>query len=440
MPLFNENGVANIAAFSSDFGARQLVRQYIDVIDDEMGFMDFFDWTGRSEKTGRVTYENITEGSIFQTMVANAATTAGAAGANVTLAAKKTGAKPLRNETVLFKNNATAFVYNVVDGGATWTVTLMPPNATAVIPAIAANDEIVLFGNAQGEGGTTPDSLRRPIVTKRSNNVQMFGTKIDFTDLAGATEVEMEFQGKRYIFPKAKFQHLINHRMQIANTLLTGIKGKVVNLDGQDTYFTDGLRNQIKTGGGFNLSTITAGVFNLLDDQKALTKLMDAYRAPYEYILWAGQDLDLAIDMNSATNAAFTGGGISYGAYNGNKEIALALAVKSLTFGSRTIHKQRFKPAEHPSLFGAPGYDLAKKEGYLMPTNKVKTKDNGALDRLRVRYMAYNGTKDLRYLEFEDGLLAPNPNNAKRTHTYSIDSNQGLEALGIEHFGILTLS
>lgn len=440
MPLFNESGVASIAAFSSDFGRRQLVRQYIDVVDDEMGFMDFFDFTGRTEVTGRISYENITEGSIFQTMAANAATTAGATGADVTIQAKKTSAKPFIGETVLFPNYATALVYNVTDNGATWAVVLRPPNATAIIPAIAANAELVLKGNAQGEGGQLVDSLRRPTVTKRSNNIQMFTTKTDFTDLAGATETEMTFQGKSYIFPKAKFQHLISHRMQIANELLTSIKGKTTNLKGEDVWFTGGLRSLIKEG-GFNMNTAAANVFNLVTDQKTLTKLMDTYRCPGgEYTLWAGQDLDIAIDENSLTNTAFTGGAISYAAYNGNKDIALALGVRSLTYGGRVIHKQRFKPAEHPSLFGASGYDLGKKEGYLIPTNKVKTKDNGYLDRLRVRYMVYNGNKDLRYLEFEGGLLAPNPNSDKRVHEYSINSQQGLEALGIEHFGMLTLS
>ena len=192
---------------------------------------------------------------------------------------------------------------------------------------------------------------------------------------------------------------------------------------------------------GFGFTTGSgAGVFDVVVDQKTQAIAMDAARCGSEYMLLAGQTLDLAIDSNSLTNNAFNGGGVSYAAYNGNDKIALRMGVKSITFGGYTIHKSRLKAAEHPQLLGATGYTLSKREGFLIPTDKVKTKGGGAIDRMRTRYMNFNGTKDLRYLETETGALAPTPTSNKREYNYTISSNQGLDIAGIEQFGLVTLA
>ena len=104
--------------------------------------------------------------------------------------------------------------------------------------------------------------------------------------------------------------------------------------------------------------------------------------------------------------------------------------------GGYTLHFQRFKTLEHKGLTGAVGYEAFKKEVLLIPTDSVMVKGGQTLPRLRMRYMSFNGNKDLRYIDYEGGLLSPNKNTNVREYRYEVTSQQAPEVLGIQHFGI----
>jgi hypothetical protein len=134
-----------------------------------------------------------------------------------------------------------------------------------------------------------------------------------------------------------------------------------------------------------------------------------------------------------------TGGAVTYAAYNGNKEIALAFGVSQMSFGGRTVFKKRMRLAEHSGMFGATGYTM-KSEAFVLPTDRVKSADNsGTIDRMRIRFMGFEGNSE-RYHEVETGAFSSQRNNAKREKAISIMSNEAVECAGIEHFMIMNLS
>ena len=444
MNIITHEGNVNYTAFATDFAKREVLRKYIDVVNDQMGYLDWLDFTSRAVVTGDVKYENLTDGSLLDAVTVKASVSAGAADTDVTVIAKKEGVKPIVGEVIVFPDFKNALVYSVSPNGtdaADSDVVLRPIGSGSNVPALTANQLLFLSHDAQGEGGGLVGSMRRPTPVKRSNNIHVSSTSIDITDLAGATVLEIPFGGSNYKFDKSEWELMLKHRLSNANKFLTSVKGVTTDSDGRKVYTTDGLRPQIKTN-GFNLSSATAGEWNLITDQKALSIAMDSARCGgADYMLLAGQSLDLAMDVDSLTNSAFSGGGISYAAYNGNERIHLAMGAKSFTMGGRTIHKSRFMPAEHNSGLGNTGYGQGRKEGYLLPTDKTKTlgSKGGTVDRIRTRYMVFGGTKDLRYLTTYDGALSKEKQGHRRVSEMAMSSNEGLETTGIEQFGMITI-
>ena len=206
-------GVINYAAFSSTFEARELIRKYIDVVDDGMDYFDWMDMTGRAVPTGNTSYDNITESSIFATAEVKTTILIGTADTNHSVDVLGTSAVPYVGETVLFPNLTMALVYSVTASGSDWTLVLTPIAAGGLVPVLTDGDQLVLLGNAQGEGGELVHKMRKPTSTKRTNNIQIFSTMDSITDLAGSTVLEIPFNGSSYAFNKMKYQQMLSHRM-----------------------------------------------------------------------------------------------------------------------------------------------------------------------------------------------------------------------------------
>jgi len=129
---------------------------------------------------------------------------------------------------------------------------------------------------------------------------------------------------------------------------------------------------------GFNLS-----------DFDSMIRTLDKYKGSRENTVWAGLDLSLAID--DAVAAMFAGGGISYGAFNGAEEIAVAMGFKSFTRGGYTFHKKTYQPFTHLPMLGASGFDYAGM-GMVIPGDSGRDAKSGeSIPSLRIRYKAAEG-------------------------------------------------
>ena len=129
---------------------------------------------------------------------------------------------------------------------------------------------------------------------------------------------------------------------------------------------------------GFNLS-----------DFDSMIRTLDKYRGSRENTIWAGLDLSLAID--DAVAAMFAGGGISYGAFNGAEEIAVAMGFKSFTRGGYTFHKKTYQPFTYLPMLGASGFDYAGMGMVIPGDNGTDAKSGESIPSLRIRYKAAEG-------------------------------------------------
>lgn len=443
MATRTELDINQIAILSSNFASRNLLNKWLDAYQDEMNYFDVMEMMGGAVVSTNSTFQSLTEDSVQRTALTVGTTTAAAAGTNQTVVLSPNGAVPNKNEIILFPNGVTAAVVSVTFVSPNWSVVLKPlggtNGSTIVIPATTATMTLAISSNFIGEGGKATQTVRQAPSVLRSNYIQTFSTFDEITNIAGATHVPIEYDGSFYLVNKAKAQQLLIHKMQAFNQMIFGVKGTTTDADGKPAYLTSGLRTQIKNDGGFTLPTIGAGVYDIIADTRALSVAMDIARGPSEYNVLCGRTFQHAVDSNSAANASFGGGGISYASYGNNKDIALAIGVKSISFGSHQIHFQRFKALEHKGLTGGVGYESSLKEAYLVPFGKTKVKGGADQDRARIRYMSYNGNKDLRFIDHEGGILSPNKPTNDLTYNYTIYSQQGLELCGVEQFGLMNV-
>lgn len=436
--VLTRSGVINYATLSSTFEYRELLRNYLDVVQDDMGFFDWLDFYGRAVPSGDIEFSNITEGSLFATAEVKTTGTAGSANTAKTVNILGTEYVPFVGQIILFPDGTNGRVQSVSADSADWNLSVMPMESGSNIPIVTDGDKLIVTSNAQGEGSTMTTPYGKPTATKRSNYIQLFTTYDEITDVAGSTVVEIPFNGKKYVLDKNMFQMYLKHRIEIENSFVTGVKGSRTDASGNSVWTNGGLDYSISNN-GFSFTTASSGVYNVVTDTASLSVSMDTARCGSKYMLFAAQTLDNAIDTNSVTNTSLTGGGIGFADYNGADRIKLAMGVKDITFGGRTITKKRLKAFEHPQLLGTTGYSTWLKYGYLIPEDKVKTKDQGTVDRMRLRYQVFNGDEDLRYLEVEGGALSNKNQDFDRKLKKGVMSNQGLEFAGIEQFGKVIL-
>jgi hypothetical protein len=441
MAELNYSNIVSPITLSSTMAKREHLRKLVDVQDSEWTMFDWIDFTDRAFRTDNVEYSHAVNSSLYASATVHADVAAGSAG--VTTSITCTGAlstKPLVGEVILFPNGVNGYI-SAVSAATNFVLTVKFDSADSCPALTATTSKLIFPTNAQGEGAAMSAIMRTSPITKRYNYIQKFSTKIQQTDLAGATMIEMDYKGQPYAFYKEEYEAYIKHRLDIANAGFIGTRSNsMTDVDGNVIYKTNGLRPSIINGGGVNFTTAGSGVFDILVDYKALNQQMNVLRCPSEYTLWAAQSLHDAIDTNLASNSAFTGGGINYGAYNGDSTLALKFGAKSLTAFGRTTHIHRFKAAEHSGLYGVSGYGTFLKEGYMIPVQKIKAHASGEMiDRIRARYMTYLNNKDLRYLKTEEGALAPNPTSNEMKYKLTINSNHGFEFVGTEQFARVIL-
>ena len=420
--------------FTNTLEQRDILKDVLDLYDEESSMLDVLDWTGRAKPSAQTEFFHVTNDFLYATASVKTTTTAGSAGASATIVIESDeGVTPVVNELVLFPNGVVGLV-SAVSADADPSLTIKPVNSADTIPAVTDGDKLSFFSNAYAEG-TGSNQMRKSNLTKRSNKLQIFKTKTSVTDIAYGSKIEVEFKGKPYYFLKQQHDAYLKHRMDILYAILFGRESAgLTDAAGNAINTTSGLRDTIINKGGIVSNTASANTISL-DDLKALSRLMDAQRCPSEYFLWAGADFDNEFDADLTAITQFVNGGIQYGAFGGSKEKALSLGIDSLKVFGRTFHKKRLNALSHPQVSAAAGYTQFVDEAYLVPADKVKTEQGGGLiDRMQVRYLEMADGVNSRFREKMLGGLAPIPTSDTDTLDIVYTSIEGLQVAGAEHF------
>jgi hypothetical protein len=422
-------------SFTNTLEQREILKDVLDIYDEEASMLDVLDWTGRSKATAQTEYFTVQNNFLYATAtVKTPGTSAGTAGASVDITCVgATSVKPVVGELMLFANGVVGYV-SAVSAATDFVITVKPVNSADSIPAVATGAKLSFMSNAYAEG-TGSNQMRKSDLVKRSNKLQIFKTKTSVTDIAYGSKIEVEFKGKPYYFLKQQHDAYLKHRMDILYAVLFGRESAgLTDAAGNAINTTRGLRDTITNAGGIVSNTATGGTI-ALSDLAALSRLMDANRCPIEYQLWAGADFDNAFDTNISSTSPFLNGGINYGSYNGKSEIAIALGIQSFNAYGRTFHKKRLNALSHPQITSTATNIAFTKEAYLVPAGKIKVEQGGGqVDRMQLRYLEMADGINSRFREKMLGGLAPVPTSDTDTLDIVYSSIEGLETVGNEHF------
>jgi len=422
-------------SFTNTLEQREILKDVLDIYDEEASMLDVLDWTGRSKASAQTEYFTVQNNFLYaMATVKTPGTSAGAAGASVDITCVgSTSVKPVVGELILFSNGVVGYV-SAISSATDFVLTVKPVNSADAIPAAATGAKLSFFSNAYAEG-TGSNQMRKSDLVKRSNKLQIFKTKTSITDIAYGSKIEVEFKGKPYYFLKQQHDAYLKHRMDILYAVLFGRESAgLTDAAGNAINTTRGLRDTIVNAGGISSSVATGGTI-ATSDLAALSRLMDANRCPSEYLLWAGADFDNSFDTQISASTQFVNGAINYGSFGGSKDVAINLGINSFYAYGRTLHKKRLNALSHPQVTSTSTNVNYTKEAYLVPAGKIKVEQGGGqVDRMMVRYLEMPEGLNSRFREKMLGGLAPTPTSDTDTLDIVYTSIEGLETVGNEHF------
>ena len=125
------------------------------------------------------------------------------------------------------------------------------------------------------------------------------------------------------------------------------------------------------------------GIADDLSDWDTILKRFDQQGKIQDYMFYCDRDQSLAIDdMLGQLNAGYDGG-VSFGIFDNNKDMAVNLGFKGFTRGTYNFFKTDWKMLNDPTLLGAVAAGAGKIRGLLIPVGTKEVYDG-----------AYNGQGD----------------------------------------------
>lgn len=278
--------------------------------------------------------------------------------------------------------------------------------ATA-IPAIAADTEIFIYGNAFGEGSAQPVG-RQNRTLKFTNNLQIIKDTHQITGSEKNVVLWVETQNpetgqmgytwsiKGESDTLIKFLNFRESSLLIgdfASATTAGVMNEAAAADSPITY-TQGLIPFILSQG--NLSNYSSLTGWTLADAEDLVKELDKQKGSKQNMLMAGINLSLQIDRELGDR--FQAGAISYGNFNFPEEKAVNLEFSTFRIGEYTFHKKTYSTFNDLQTYGADGYGFPN-EGMVIPMdNQMDGKTREEIPSLRKRYLADPDTGESREL------------------------------------------
>lgn len=414
---------------------REILNKALDIQNVEWNFFDFMELADREEVTAQPKYSNHVNQDVYS--LGTVAAAGGDTGVSTTVSLTTGGvaAAGIIVGMMCFDHNATAAVIGYVYSISTDDLVIKTFDGAAGTSLTFTNDKkISFFSNVAGEGS---DALtpRRYSLDWYENQVQIFkgGTRI--TDIQKVSKIEVEYQGKPYIFYKQQHDALMKVRSDIAFALMWGRKAgdfdaaTVVNAAGDYMQFTGGLNEYVEDRG----IDITLSTDIDVDDFRDLSKQLDLARAPSDYLVLCSSERN--INLDDLWNAMESTPVLDNARFNvdGNH---LDMGVDSWKIYNRKYHKKWLPmlDAKNVTNFTGGVDNIGADGAWFLPMDKIKVDaGNEMIDRFRVRYMEGDGT-DLKYKEFLTGGLAPIPTNSSSYLDIAYEVVCGLEILGAEHF------
>tara|TARA_R110000796_G_scaffold40476_3_gene100232 strand:- start:1269 stop:2660 length:1392 start_codon:yes stop_codon:yes gene_type:complete len=321
------------------------------------------------------------------------------------------------NDIIEFPSGDVAIVTAVTDAAAGAELTVYPltdwisPDSGNLVES---GDAVIITGNAHNENTGQPTSIvSKPLAYENDMQILKESYIVSGSEMTNIIyfEVQNPETGESgylwYIKGEADtYKRFVNYcemQMLTGKRATNSTLNAVTGFDGFQT--SEGLLDFIENGGNVqNYNQLTG--FNL-SDFDAMVRTLSKNRGARENSLFCGTDLSLAID--DAVASMFAGGGVSYGAFSGMEELAVAFGFKSFMRGGYTFHKKTYDPFSYAGMLGADGFKYSGL-GFLVPGDMgVDAQTRDKIPALRMRYKEAGGySREMEHwFEGSAGLATP---------------------------------
>lgn len=417
---------------------REILKAAVDIQNEE-GLTDILQLAGKMEKTVVPAYTDFTEDPLWELLDSTGATVTGSGTPTVTSKfTVATSGYAAVNDIVLFPNGKSGQITVLTTASSQDSVTIVSTDGTNLTHV--AGDKLAPYTLTVGENSIAPKNKRMGW-TRYQNYVQTFRDVNEITDVANASEVEIEYNGQNYVFNRDIANKFIKFKGGINATLIAGRQGVTqygdtspANVDpagGGAQQFTMGMYQYITTY-GVNTQCSSLGTVALADLTTFINALIAA-RSPNRHYAWSASSVMAPLDA-FFKNLASSGVTSARLMVDGKE---LDFDVNKITYMGFTFQFGVLPILNHPVHFSQ---TPIVKDIFFIPEGKVATKLNGAQDRLKIRYQPRKeqGLGNEIYQEWDSGALARGgaigDGAFRRTNWIS---TQGLQMLGAQQAGIL---
>lgn len=405
----------------------------------------FLDSMGAMAPTAQRKFEHYEDDYIHQSFKNTGTPTIALAGTNVSLdtSFSSTGSSggnyfPRVGDIVMAKSGDLALVTAV--NYASDQITMVAYNTAFTL---AAGETLIVIGNEWAESTAQPDGIT-PEVNHYYNYTMIMKESFEVSGSEATNKTWFQVTDPNtgqsgylwYLKGEADtYRRFVNYceTMMLQGKIATNTNAALPGTIGQGGITgSEGLIEFMRTGNTQTYNQLAG--FNL-SDFDSMIRTLDQNRGAKENTMWCGIDLSLAID--DAIAAMFAGGGVSYGAFNGAEEIAVAFGFKSFTRGGYTFHKKTYDVFNYLPMFGAAGFNYPGM-GMVIPGDMRKDARTGdATPSLRIRYKEAGGysRKMEHWLTGSAGLA--NPTNETDNMEVHYRTERGFEGFASNRFILL---
>ena len=355
---------------------------------------------------------------------------------------------PRAGETLMIKpatglatvdNSIYATVTSV--NAAAGTFAAQPLDVGDSIPNMAAAQEIIIIGNANGEGSVAVAG-RQVEVEYKTNQLQTFRGGTEVTGDARNIVTWQEFTGKNGEKGHVNYLHgeaaeYKNFKSQMELTFLLGKPLTNVGLANSAFFGTEhpvsmtkGLIPSILDEGNVSNYSATTG----WDKQKAqaLVETLDKQKGDKKNMICPGISLSMQIDDTLADYR--TSGSITYGNYTFDENAKANFQFDAFNFGGYEFGKKVFDTFNDLQSLGAEGYGFPN-EAMVIPMGMTMDKiDNAKTQYLRTRFLEdpRSGARDRR-----SSIIDKFQVDGQDTFQVNYIDKKGLETFALNKFAYI---
>lgn len=299
------------------------------------------------------------------------------------------------------------------------------------IPTLTSADQVIITGNTWGEGTSQPTGRNFRYLAAKAN-MQIFKGSVSSTNSQLGVKNWIN-EGKSWHFMN-QLNEMVRFKNEMWTQLMVGrplTNASLAILQPTNTK-TQGLIPLIED---FGNNYTYFGQLTLADFESFIVNQLDKNRATMENFLVCG--INVRFNIDAMLRAEMKNGGISYGAFNGDEKKAINLGFNSFNHGGYTWHLKTNKSFNYKMLLGAEGQPYKDMALVIPSGNTTASMSEGGGSKitvpyLRINYMSGNG---------ENRLLKESTigweNNEIDAVKYNMLSERGLEAFGLNRFGIM---